>query len=116
MKAKRVTKAISGLLAQMELQKYGLDILRVLVGDSNIFVMGEIFGIYPSFTTLQTHELESPRRYAGSSWGGLNKIQSPITKYQNEIDFGGVNNYVIRSIDRERVFGSANPLPAPDAF
>lgn len=113
---KKLTTSFAKLLYFFKVQKYGLNLLRTVLGPKSIFVMGEIHGILPSFSTMQQQEAIAGRRFAGHSWGSY-KYTPPIRKFLKENDFSPVSIHASSNgsiIDL--LFGKLPVVKAPRPF
>lgn len=80
MSRKRFAKLLALSLRDMESRHNGLGLIKSLFGQSHMFVMGEIYGIFPSFSYTQDYNSSAKRRYTGKSWGKYRK-RPPFWKY-----------------------------------
>jgi len=113
---KKLTTNFAKLLYFFKVQKYGLDLLRTVLGPKSIFVMGEIHGILPSFTTMQQQEAVAGRRFAGHSWGSY-KYTPPIRKFLKENDFTPVSIHANSNGSLiDLLFGKPPEVKAPRPF
>lgn len=73
-------KAMARILGYINKQERGIRLIKELVGEDNIFVFGEILGIYPSYTLTQELEGVSTRKFGAKSWGRLTGTP-PLRQY-----------------------------------
>jgi hypothetical protein len=106
-----VTKKRNLFSTRISHHERGLALLRKLVGKSKLFVMGEIFGIYPSFSTLQQNEAVVDRRFAGKSWGEFSG-KPPIRKFLHDNDLEATSIFVDGGLGLESILGK---LPKPSS-
>ena len=76
----RLSELYVKIIEKLHIEEFGVYFLKKLLMGKKIFVMGEIAGIHPSYTTLQDLQSRQRRRFAGKSWGLFNR-QRPIHKY-----------------------------------
>lgn len=113
---KKLTSLFAEFLYLFKVQKYGLEVLRDVMGPKAIFVMGEIHGILPSFTTMQQQEAVAGRRFAGHSWGSY-KYTPPIRKFLKENDFSPVSIHANTNGSLiDLLFGRPPEVQAPRPF
>ena len=68
------------IVHKLNINKHGLGFIREFIGEQGVFVMGEIHGLIPSFSSLQDLQPNQRRRFAATSWGTYKKIP-PIQKF-----------------------------------
>jgi hypothetical protein len=106
-----VTKKRNIFSTRINHHERGLTLLRKLVGKNKLFVMGEIYGIYPSFSILQQNEALVDRRFAGRSWGNFSGLP-PIRKFLHDHDLDTSSIFVDGGLGLESILGS---LPRPNS-
>jgi hypothetical protein len=99
---KKLISEMKDFLLHAKPRLYGAKVLDRLVGRGHIFVMGEIFGIYPSFNQLQTFEPIMARRFAGKSWGTY-VVTPPMRKFLAENDLMPISSFVSIGIDQNSI-------------
>lgn len=77
---RRFASLLAHVVKGLNTQDYGVQVLEELFGKKHMFVMGEIYGILPSFSYTQDGTSIARRRFAGRSWGEYRK-RPPIWKY-----------------------------------
>lgn len=113
---KKLTGLFTEFLYLFKVQKYGLSLLKKVLGSRSIFVMGEIHGILPSFSTMQQQEAVAGRRFAGHSWGSY-KYTPPIRKFLKENDFAPVSIHANSNGSLiDLLFGRPPEVQAPRPF
>lgn len=113
---KELTNLFTEFLYLFKVQKYGLEVMRDVLGPKSIFVMGEIHGILPSFSSMQQQEAVAGRRFAGHSWGSY-KYTPPIRKFLKEHDFSPVSIYAKTNGNLiDLLFGRPPAVQAPRPF
>ncbi len=103
-----------GLIKDLHPEINGSEIIKGIFGEKNIFVYGEIFGVYPSFNQMQTFESVIGRRFAGKSWGDFTPTP-PIRKFMTEYDLIPMNLYALITIDEQMLF-TKSPEVSPFNF
>lgn len=101
---KETTQHVADFLRLFDFKTNGLQKFTEHFGKKHVFVMGEIFGIFPSFSTLQTDEAVAGRRFAGKSWGKFKSIP-PIRKYIKNNDLGPMSIFVRDDGKLTSIFG-----------
>lgn len=76
----RLAKAAFAFVYALYKSKYGVSVLRDLLGDDGMMVIGELFGIHHQTNTLQEDFWKNTLRFMGQSWGKLNKVP-PVSRY-----------------------------------
>lgn len=94
------------LIDSLHLDHNGVALVKSLIDEKDFFVMGEIFGVYPSFSTLQQNEAVAGRRFAGKSWG--NYQIPPLREFLHNHAVKNESMYVNGEINFEDIFG---PMP-----
>lgn len=94
------------LIDSLRLDDNGVALVKSLIDEKDLFVMGEIFGVYPSFSTLQQNESVAGRRFAGKSWG--NYQVPPLRDFLHNHAVKNESMYVNGEINFEDIFG---PMP-----
>lgn len=100
------------LIYKLYIDKYGMKILANLLGTENIFVLGDISGIFISFSNLQDLQPMATRRFAGKSWGGFEFV-SPIQYFLRYGKFIRPSFYISPEVDEEDIFGQIPTGTAP---
>lgn len=80
---KKIAKLTEKMVHATKTDVYGIGLLRNLFQSRNengLFIMGDVWGIYNSFNTLQDAQMQQRRRFAGHSWGDL-KVVPPIQHF-----------------------------------
>ena len=88
-------------------------VTHVVFMRENIFVMGEIAGIYPSFTVTQDLQQQQKRRFIGKSWGKYNFIP-PIQHYLRNSRMIPPSNHIQKIISDDKIFGYLETALSPD--
>ena len=113
---KKLTRAFTDFLYLFNVKKYGVEALRQVVGEDQVFVMGEIYGIYPSFSTMQQKEALAGRRFAGKSWGNY-LYTPPIRKFLKNNDFAPFSIHIEEGDSfLDILFGKLPKVNGPDPF
>ncbi|MBD64870.1 MAG: hypothetical protein CME62_06665 [Halobacteriovoraceae bacterium] len=94
-----VGKAIYGL----KTREKGVYALKELFGKKHMFVMGEVYGIFPSYTYLQEHATVSDSRFTGSSWGKYRK-RPPFWKFLKDFPIQVRPGMIPYRVNEELVF------------
>ena len=113
---KALTRNFVAFLNLFKVHKYGVEFLIKVLGKKSIFVMGEIHGILPSFSSMQQQEAVAGRRFAGKSWGKY-KYTPPIRKFLKENDFTPVSIHANSNGSLiDLLFGKPPEVKAPRPF
>ncbi len=104
-------KYYSQFLKALNIEDCGIGLLQKLAGVDNLFVMGEIYGIYPSFSTLQFATQVAGTRFAGHHWGQY-KI-SPLKAFLHQYAIKHESIYVDGDVQFEDIFGSFGTAQVP---
>jgi hypothetical protein len=91
-----------------------VELIKNLVGDKGMMVMGEIFGINRSFSSLQDREQLPALRFAGSSWGEMKRFP-PLQRFLRYQKIHNPSIYIDRGIDNYEMFGVL-PSGLPENF
>ncbi|MFK7873619.1 MAG: hypothetical protein AB8C84_10735 [Oligoflexales bacterium] len=67
-------------LVSLKIAHYGVRTLETLLGEENLFVMGDVSGILQSYSTVQDLQMVQRRRFAGKSWGQA-EVVPPLQKF-----------------------------------
>ena len=102
--AHQVVKYLLRMMDSLEVDSLGLHFLKELCGQEGIFVMGEIAGVYPSFTSLQDLQQLARRRFAGKNWGKFNGV-SPFQKYLKYNRLVAPSVFIDKSLSDDVIFG-----------
>jgi hypothetical protein len=94
------------LINSLHLNENGVGLVKSLIDEKDFFVMGEIYGVYPSFSTIQQNEAVAGRRFAGKSWG--NYRIPPLRDFLHNHVLNNESIYVNGEINFEDFFG---PMP-----
>lgn len=105
-KDQKFLKQYFKVLDSIRISENGVDLVKAVLSDEDMFVMGEIYGVYPSFSTMNQDEQYAGRRFAGKSWGNY-KIP-PLRKFLNQHSITHESIYINGEIDFDDIFG---PLP-----
>tara|TARA_A100001015_G_scaffold311475_1_gene414804 strand:- start:2533 stop:6294 length:3762 start_codon:yes stop_codon:yes gene_type:complete len=111
---RELIRRLEDFLYRLKLDDTGVLFLREILNRKEIFVMGEISGIYRSFSNLQDLQQLATKRFAGKSWGKFNGI-SPI---QHFLRYG---HYIVPSLFLSagawsyRLFGGLDRALAPSS-
>lgn len=108
----RSLTSISYVMNALNMHKNGTSKIVDYFGEESIFVMGELYGIYPSFTTLQQKEAVAGRRFAGKSWGEYAGTP-PIRKFLRDHKVTAKNIHLDGGSYIGKLFGK---LPSPDGL
>ncbi len=109
----KLCKIYQKIIEKLHIETYGLNFLKDLLGEENIFVMGEIAGIYPSFTVTQDLQQQQKRRFIGKSWGKYNFIP-PIQHYLRNSRMIPPSNHIQKIISDDKIFGYLETALSPD--
>lgn len=105
-KDEKYLKLYHKLIDSLRLDDNGVALVKAMTDEKDFFVMGEIFGVYPSFSTLQQNEAVAGRRFAGKSWG--NYQIPPLREFLHNHAVKNESMYVNGEINFEDIFG---PMP-----
>lgn len=105
-KDEKYLKLYHKLIDSLRLDDNGVALVKAFIDEKDFFVMGEIFGVYPSFSTLQQNEAVAGRRFAGKSWG--NYQVPPLRDFLHNHAIRNESMYVNGEINFEDIFG---PMP-----
>ena len=104
----RMLPLIDKFVYHMKIHKFGINLLRDLLDLESIFVVGDIQGVFSSFSTANDLQQRQRRHFAGKHWGNLNLI--PPVQYHNKYDrILFPSTYVTDPITQNGIFG-----PVPD--
>jgi hypothetical protein len=81
---KAMMPLIDEFLYDQKIHRWGLSLLQDLMGDENLFVMGEVSGVFPAFSTAMDFQWRQRRRFAGKHWGALDQV--PALQYHLRFD------------------------------
>jgi len=109
--ARSLMKAVCEFIEGIKIPNYGIRFIRDLVGPKNLFVMGEIYGINRSFSTMQINEVEAGKRFAGHSWGDY-YVLSPLRKFLKENEALPAGPFIESTVFADDIFGTL-PIPSP---
>ncbi|MBC61432.1 MAG: hypothetical protein CMP11_03165 [Zetaproteobacteria bacterium] len=98
----------------MATRKYGLDLMKEIIGHDHMHVYGQIYGVYRSFTMLQRTEVLAGVRFAGNNWGHFDHV-SPLRSFLKFQDFDADTIYVSPLVNPGSYMGTL-PMPAPPMF
>jgi hypothetical protein len=107
---KNIFPILDKFIFHQMIQKYGLGLLRKLVDDQSLFVMGDISGIFPSFSNANDFQQRQRRHFAANHWGNLSLVP-PIQSFNR---FGRIvypASSVAPHIEPDLIFG-----PVPDGY
>jgi hypothetical protein len=102
-------KKIANFLYSTKTEKYGLSILKSILGEKNIFVMGNIYGINKSFSHLVVRNPIGGIRFAGTSWGTYS-IVPPVQKFLRKTKPFAPSLFLTKPSMIEDVFGELPSL------
>ncbi|WP_409477757.1 hypothetical protein [Pseudobdellovibrio sp. HCB154] len=105
-KDQKFLKQYYKVLASMGIRENGIGLAKAVATEDKMFVMGEIYGVYPSFSTMNQDEQYAGRRFAGKSWGNY-KIP-PLRKFLNNHSITQESIYINGEINFDDIFG---PMP-----
>lgn len=105
-KDQKFLKQYFKVLDAIRIRENGVGLAKAILPEQDMFVMGEIYGVYPTFSTLQTDEQHAGRRFAAKSWGNY-KIP-PLRKFLNKHSITHESIYINGEINFDDIFG---PLP-----
>lgn len=105
-KDQKYLKQYFKLIESLRIRENGLDLVKMILSEQDMFVMGEIYGVYPSFSTMNQDEQEAGRRFAAKSWGSY-KIP-PLRKFLNQQSITHESIYINGEISFDDIFG---PMP-----
>jgi hypothetical protein len=97
-------KGVTNFLANTYAEEFGVDFLKSYLGVDNIYVMGNISGIYPSFSDLEDFFPNANRRFAGKSWGTYSVVP-PIQKFLINENLLIPSTFIESSIPMYDIFG-----------
>lgn len=107
------SQAMSKLVMVLNRTQYGLNPFELLFGKENIYVMGEIYGVLESFSSMPQTVADAKRRFTGRSWGDY-KRRPPFWKYVDKHPIlYSTPEPVLKYIDLEAVYGI---LPSGESF
>lgn len=95
----------------LNVSEHGVDLLKQLLGPDHMFVMGQIYGVYRSFTTLNVLEPEATRRFAGKHWG--THLIPPVRKFLRNNNVLPIGFYLDSDIQTAEIFGVLPMSVAP---
>lgn len=105
----RLTERRNIFSTKIKHHEKGVGLLKTIFGTKSLFVYGEIFGVFPSFSTLQQNEAVVKRRFAGKSWGSF-KVIPPIRQFLHENKLTPSTIFVKGGLGLKDIFGQ---LPEP---
>lgn len=77
---RRFASLLAHVVKGLNTEEFGVRVLAELFDKDYMFIMGEIYGVLPSFSYTQDGTSVARRRFAGRSWGEYRK-RPPIWKY-----------------------------------
>ncbi len=105
-KDQKFLKQYYKVLDSIRIRENGVDLVKYILSEQDMFVMGEIYGVHPSYSSLQTDEQYAGRRFAAKSWGSY-KIP-PLRKFLNKHSITHESIYINGEINFDDIFG---PMP-----
>lgn len=112
---KKMVKKLAKLIDAANVHSFGIEPLKRVFGKDAFFVMGNIFGILPSFSDTQTVSGSSlKRRFMGKSWGEY--TIPPIRKYMKDKLLSPITKFVSLGINEDDFLGLAIPNTNPPLF
>lgn len=109
---KKQVKALASLFHYINKQDHSVRLLKAIFGEENIFVFGEILGIYPSYSLTQELEGLPSRTFGAKSWGGHVEV-SPIRKLLKNNLVAPLYLHVLSDDISSEIFGE---LPDTNGF
>lgn len=95
------------VLEAIKIRENGIQLVSSVISDKDMFVMGEIYGVFPSFSAMQQDEQHAGRRFAAKSWG--NYQIPPLRKFLSQNSLTQESIYINGEINFDDIFG---PLPS----
>ncbi|MEX0797970.1 MAG: hypothetical protein WD025_00905 [Bacteriovoracaceae bacterium] len=111
---KTVVKQLGKTIYGLKAHKNGLTALKKLFGENHMFVMGEIYGVLPSFSYSQDQNTLAERRFAGKSWGKY-RDRPPFWKFLKDFPIMARPAYAPHPMDIERFMPNL-PTGEPDGI
>lgn len=82
-KFEEFSKYLTLLIQEMDIQKYGMNLINLIFQQNDYFMAGEIYGILESINVMtEKHTASFTRRYTGKSYGDY-KRRPPMWKYMD---------------------------------
>lgn len=92
------------LINAIEVDDNGISLIQAVLKGKNLFVQGEIYGVYQSFSTMNQDEWTAGRRFAARSWGEyqIPPLRKFLTKYNTRTE----SIFMDSSITFDMIFGT----------
>lgn len=102
---KSLIKNVSSFLANTFTDELGIDFLKTFLGTDNIYIMGNISGIYPNFSNIEDGNVpKATRLFAGKSWGTYSVVP-PIQKFLLNESLIDLSAFIQSRIPMYDIFG-----------
>jgi hypothetical protein len=76
----KIFPLLDKFIYHQKLHKYGVSLLKQVAGTDNLYVTGDIWGIFQSFSTANDFQEKQRRRFAAKHWGNL-ELTQPIQRF-----------------------------------
>ncbi len=100
----RLTEKRNIFSTRIKHHEKGVALLKAVFSEKKMFVMGEIFGVFPSFSTIQQDEALVKRRFAGKSWGKFGVVP-PIRKFLHDNKLTPSSVFISGGLGLQDIFG-----------
>ncbi|MBF0314664.1 MAG: hypothetical protein HQK52_14685 [Oligoflexia bacterium] len=100
---KSFMNSLMAFMEEVDVGKYGVTLIKDLVGEKGLYVSGQIFGVNRRFTTLETLEAERTRRFTPKSWGTY--TEPPMRSYLYNNQVLPLSTYVDNDINLSLILG-----------
>lgn len=111
----RQVKAVASMLRYINKLPSNVRLLKEVVGEENVFVFGELIGVYYGYTLTQEQDAIPTRRFAAKSWGGLTGVP-PIRRYLKDNLVAPIYLHLLSDDITEDVFGKLPSTGGPPIF
>ncbi|MFK7822593.1 MAG: hypothetical protein AB8G05_00425 [Oligoflexales bacterium] len=100
---KKIAKYCEKISRNLHIEIFGISFFKNIMADQGLYVMGEIYGVLKSFSSLQDLQQIQKRRFAGKSWGQY-KVVPPIQKFLRK------HRIVVPSAHIEKIMSDSETL------
>lgn len=92
------------LINQSHIEVYGIHLLKQLVGEKGLYVMGDIAGVLRSYSGLQDLQQLARRRFAAKSWGHY-QVKPPLQRFLRYQRLVPPSINILKNISDDHIFG-----------
>ena len=110
---KVMARLYESLVSKLKTEIFGLSFFREVIGTDGIYVLGEIAGIYRTFSSLQDLQQLQRRRFAGKSWGDK-WVKPPLQDFMRHHRLIPPSMFIEKTMSDRDIFGYLENVVAPD--